>query len=307
MAVEIDRSGYGDALLIPYFDVNNVDTLVSIESNSQEFQVVRVRFRSGSNGAEVLAFTLCLAPSGSWTAGITFNGSTAHVISSSSMLADGAPGLDRVLAGNTTRGYIEVIGLREGGATHAVCFDPSLGGDTSNFALLGRTYYVAAATTPILAFGSNAIAFRDFSTVKLSEAATMSGNAGVADALILSGNFSGTAFTSRFFVSSALQAETHIVLTFPAGPTGCGSCTVPNQLLITPFADSGSALPSVTRPAGQVVTVVALTSGDIPAAEGSLILTASPVSPLPAVALIIQTTSSTATVFYNVLFQGQLF
>src|SRR3972149_5735394 len=74
MAAEVDRGGYGDAILIPYFDVNNVDTLISIESNITVFQVVRVRFRSAGTGAEVLAFTVCLAPAGSWPAPMILNG-----------------------------------------------------------------------------------------------------------------------------------------------------------------------------------------------------------------------------------------
>jgi len=307
MAAEVDRGGYGDAILIPYFDVNNVDTLISIESNILEFQVVRVRFRSANTGVDALAFTLCLAPAGSWTAGMSFNGATARVVSSSSMLADGASGLDRLLAGNTTRGYIEVIGLREGGATPAVCSDPFQGDDTSNSSLLARTYYVAAASTPILAFGTNAIALRDFSTVKLPESATLFGDAGVAEALILNSNFSGTYFASRFFISPPMQAETKIVLTFPAGAGGCPFCTIPGELLITPFADGGTQLPSLTRPAGQVVSVITLTGADIIAAEGSFVLEATTFDPLPAVALIIQTTSSSAAIFFNVLFQGQLF
>jgi len=307
LAAEVDRGGYGDAILIPYFDVNNVDTLISIESNLVAFQVVRVRFRSASTGAEALAFTLCLAPAGSWTAVMSFNGATAQITSSSLMLADGAPGLDRLLAGNTTRGYIEIIGLREGGMTQAVCSDPSQGGDTSNFSLLARTYYVAAATAPILAFGTNAIAFRDFSTVKLAESATMFGNADVAEALILNSNFSGTSFASRFFISPPLQAETRIVLTFPAGAGGCGLCAIPSQVLIAPFGDDGTQLPLLTRPAGQVVSLITLTGGDIPAAEGSFVLQATPFNTLPAIALIIQTTSSSAAIFFNVLFQGQLF
>ena len=307
MAAEVDRGGYGDALLFPYFDVNNVDTLISIESNILAFQVVRVRFRSANTGAEVLAFTVCLAPAGSWTAGMTFNGATARVTSSSSMLADGEPGLDRLLAGNTTRGYMEVIGLREGDMTQAVCSDPSQGGQTSNFSLLGRTYYVAAGTTPIVAFGTNAIAIRDFSTVKLLESATMFGNAAVAEALILNSNFSGTSFASRFFIAPDLQAETLIVVTFPVGGSGCAFCTIPNQVLITPFADDGTQLPPLSRPAGQVVNLFTLRAGDLASAEGSFVLEATTFDPLPAVALIILTTSRTGSIFFNILNQGQLF
>ena len=229
-ALEVDRGGYGDALLIPYFDVTNLDTLISIESNNMTYQVVQVRFRAAATGAEALAFTLCLTPLGSWTAGMTANGSTAQILSSSTMLADGTPGLNRLLAGNTTRGYIEVIGLREGGTSQAICADPSQGAATSNFSLLARTYYVAAATTPILAFGTNAIAFRDFSTVKLSGSETMLGNQAVAQALTANSNFSGTAFSFRYFVEPSLQAQTVIVLTFPAGADGCAACAIPPQV-----------------------------------------------------------------------------
>ena len=87
-ALEVDRGGYGDALLVPYFDVNNLNTLLSIESNNFMYQVVRVRFRSATSGTEALAFTLCLAPAGSWTAAMVSTGTTAQIVSGSSMLAD---------------------------------------------------------------------------------------------------------------------------------------------------------------------------------------------------------------------------
>ncbi len=307
-ALEVDRGGFGDALLLPYFDVNNLDTLISIESNNMTFQVARVRFRSATTGADVLAFTLCLTPLGSWTAAMTSTGATAQIVSSSPMLADGAPGLNRLLAGNTTRGYIEVIGLREGGATQAICSDSSQGAATSNFSLLARTYYVDPAKSPILAFGTNAIALRDFSTVKLSEDVTLFGNEQVAWALIGNSNFSGTAFISRYFVDPAFAAETQIVLTFPTGVGGCSSCAIPGQVLITPFAEDGTPLPSLSRPAGQVVNLIILTSADLASPSGLFLMTATPVTTLPAIGLVIQTTSSTSgLIFFNVLFQGQLF
>ena len=306
--LEVDRGGLGDALLLPYFDVNNLNTLLSIESNNLTFQVVRVRFRSATTGAEALAFNLCLAPTGSWTAAMVFTGTTAQVISGSSMLVDGALGLNRLLAGNTTRGYIEVIGLREGGATQAICSDPSQGAATSNFSLLARVYYVDPVKNPVLAFGTNAIALRDFSTVKLSDGATLFGNEQVALALIDNSNFSGTGFTSRYFVDPTFTAETQIILTFPAGAGGCVSCTIPGQLLITPFAEDGTLLPSLSRPAGQVVNSIILTAADLASPAGLFLMTATPVTTLPAIGLVIQTTASTSgPIFFNVLFQGQLF
>ena len=75
-------------------------------------------------------------------------------------------------------------------------------------------------------------------------------------------------------------------------------------MLIAPFADNGSLSASVTRAAGQVVNIITLMAADIPSAEGSFVLIASPVDTLPAIALIIQTASSTGAIFYNVLFQG---
>jgi len=308
LAVEVDRGGFGDALLIPYFDVNNLNTLISIESNNMTFQVVRVRFRSATTGAEALAFNLCLAPTGSWTAAMSSNGTTAQIVSASPMLVDGMPGLNQLLDGNTMRGYIEVIGLREGGATQAICTDLSQGAATSNFSLLARTYYVDPSKSPILAFGTNAIALRDFSTVKLSEGETMFGNGNVAAALIANSNFSGTGFSSRYFVDSTFAAETLIILTFPTGAGGCSTCTIPSQVLITPFAEDGTQLPSLSRPAGQVVNVIGLTAADLNSPAGLFLLTASPVNTLPAIGLVIQMTADlSAPVFFNVLFQGQLF
>jgi len=307
-AIEVDRGGFGDALLIPYFDVNNLNTLISIESNNMAFQVARVRFRSATIGADVLAFTLCLTPLGSWTAAMTSNGTTAQILSSSPMLVDGVPGLDRLLAGNTTRGYIEVMGLREGGTTEAICSDPSQGAATSNFSLLARTYYVDPSKNPILAFGANAIALRGFSTVKLSGSETVFGNADVAQALIENSSFSGTAFSSRYFVAPDFQAETVLVLTFPMGAGGCAACTIPDQVLITPFTEEGTQLPSLSRSAGQVVNVIKLTAADISSPGGLFLMTATPVNALPVIGLVIQTTSSmSGPVFFNVLFQGQLF
>lgn len=307
-AMEVDRGGFGDALLIPYFDVNNLNTLISIESNNMTFQVVRVRFRSATIGVEALAFNLCLTPTGSWTAEMSSNGATAQIVSFSSMLADGAPGLNQLLAGDTTRGYIEVIGLREGGATQAICTDSSQGAATSNFSLSARTYYVDPSKSPILAFGTNAIAFRDFSTVKLSESATLAGNGNVAAALVANSNFSGTGLSSRYFVDPDFAAETLIILTFPAGAGGCSACTIPSQAVITPFSEDGIELPSLSRPIGQVVNVISLTAADVSSPAGLFLLTATPVDVLPAIGLAIQTTSSqSGPVFFNVLFQGQLF
>ena len=308
LAIEVDRGGFGDALLIPYFEVNNLNTLISIESNNMTFQVVRVRFRSATTGAEALAFNLCLTPAGSWTAEVSSNGATAQVISSSPMLADGMPGLNRLLAGNITRGYIEIIGLREGGTTQAICTDPSQGAATSNFSLLARTYYVDPSKSPILAFGTNAIALRDFSTAKLSESATMFGNGNVAAALIANSNFSGTGLSARYFVDPTFAAETVIIVTFPAGAGGCSACTIPGQALITPFAEDGTQLSSLSRAAGQVVNVIGLTAADLSSPAGLFLLTGTPVTALPAVGLVIQTTSSaTGPIFFNVLFPGQLF
>jgi hypothetical protein len=308
LAMEVDRGGFGDALLIPYFDVNNLNTLISIESNNMTFQVVRVRFRSATTGVEALAFNLCLAPTGSWTAAMSSNGATAQIVSSSPMLADGMPGLNQLLAGDTTRGHIEIIGLREGGATQAICTDPSQGAATSNFSLLARTYYVDPSKSPILAFGTNAVALRGFSTVKLSESVTMFGNSDVAAAVIAHSNFSGTALSSRYFVDPNFAAETIIVLAFPSGAGGCSACTIPSHVLITPFAEDGTQLPSLSRPAGQVVNVIGLTAADLSSPAGLFLLTATPVNALPAVGLVIQTTASqSGPIFFNVLFQGQLF
>ena len=79
-------------------------------------------------------------------------------------------------------------------------------------------------------------------------------------------------------------------------------------MLITPFIEEGAQLPSLSRPAGHVVNLITLTTVDVASTGGLFLMTATPVDTLPAVALVIQTTSSmSGPIFFNVLFPGQLF
>jgi len=75
-----------------------------------------------------------------------------------------------------------------------------------------------------------------------------------------------------------------------------------------PRSASRSPLPALSRPAGQVVNLIILTSAALASPSGLFLMTATPVTTLPAIGLVIQTTSSTSgLIFFNVLFQGQLF
>lgn len=81
------------------------------------------------------------------------------------------------------------------------------------------------------------------------------------------------------------------------------------RCLITPFADDGTPLPSLSRPAGQVVNVIPLTAADLSAPAGLFLVTANatPVPALSVAGLVIHTTNPGGSIFYTVLFPGQLF
>src|SRR4051812_19657135 len=72
-AVTLDPDGVGQALIFPYYTVQQgrggaFNTYVSVVNHSAAAKAVRVRFREARNGAEVLRFNLYLGPQDVWTA-----------------------------------------------------------------------------------------------------------------------------------------------------------------------------------------------------------------------------------------------
>src|SRR5262249_54789659 len=71
-AVFIDPQGYGDALLYPYYTVQEANgtaynSYFSVVNTNTDVKVVKVRFREGKASAEVLDFNLYLSPNDVWT------------------------------------------------------------------------------------------------------------------------------------------------------------------------------------------------------------------------------------------------
>lgn len=309
----------GDALIFPLFDVNNLQTLIAIESFTDRTALHLVRFHD-ENGTSVLSFELCLTPFSTWTAAIYRDGSITRVVSGSTLPVNGeANPLNTILSGNPTRGFIEVIGLR-GTTTDtsdtAICLaDSVLAEEVSNSAVMGKAYYVNPAQSSILAYGANALAIKDFAAGKIRDG-TVVGNAGVADALILqgtqiAGHESSTMFGSRYFVDPAFGAETQVVMTFATGPTtgGCPSCRIPSRLLFFPVPEDSSLLTTsfIRATSGRRVNVFTMTGGNVSSPSGVLRIVEFELccrNSIPVTGFVVQTTSTPppGQPFFSVLF-----
>jgi hypothetical protein len=304
----------GDALVFPLFDVNNLHTLIAIESATNRTDLHLVRFRD-ENGTSVLSFTLCLTPFSSWTADVYRDGSATKVVSGSTLMVNGSTiPLDTTLTGNPTRGFIEVIGLRQTTSAisdTAICTDSTLGEEVKNYALMGKAYFVNPSLSTILAYGTNAMAFKDFALTKITNG-TVVANQAVANALILQGTqvagFESSTFESRYFVDPAFGAETQMVMSFATGPTtgGCPGCRVPTTLHFMPVAEDGTVLAVFDRgTGGKHVNVFSITGGDIASPGGVLAVTdIGGLVVTPVTGFAVQTTSAPppGQPFFNVLF-----
>jgi hypothetical protein len=75
-AIFQDPNGLGEALIYPYYTVNNdpagnaFNTFISVVNTTTDVKVVKVRFREGKNSAEVLDFNLYLSPNDVWTGAV---------------------------------------------------------------------------------------------------------------------------------------------------------------------------------------------------------------------------------------------
>src|SRR5258708_21949582 len=149
-AVYVSDSGFGEALIYPYYTVrstegNAFNTYVSIANGDTAAKALRVRFREGRNGREVAGFNLFLGPRAIWAGAIVPSGAGARLISPdpacvSPALADsgfGTPGFVEFSAttfsganadtfGQTVdrvrEGYIEVLEMGALTAQAPSCF-----------------------------------------------------------------------------------------------------------------------------------------------------------------------------------------
>lgn len=71
LAVNISHNGYGQAIILPYYTVNNdLNTYVTVNNSTDDFKAIKVHFREGKEGKAVLTFNLYLAPLDIWAGGI---------------------------------------------------------------------------------------------------------------------------------------------------------------------------------------------------------------------------------------------
>lgn len=75
-AVHVNPDGLGQALIYPYYTVQNAGTgtfasLLSVVNSTASAKAVKVRFLEGKNSREVLDFNLYLSPRDVWVAGVT--------------------------------------------------------------------------------------------------------------------------------------------------------------------------------------------------------------------------------------------
>ena len=71
--MQLDPDGHGEVLIYPYFTAqdsegNDFNTYISVVNDSYDAKALRVRFREGRNGHELMSFNLLLEPKGTWTA-----------------------------------------------------------------------------------------------------------------------------------------------------------------------------------------------------------------------------------------------
>jgi hypothetical protein len=75
-AMQLDPDGLGQVLIYPYFTAqedgegNAFNTYLSIVNNTKGAKALRVRFREGRNGRELISFNLLVGPYDTWTAAV---------------------------------------------------------------------------------------------------------------------------------------------------------------------------------------------------------------------------------------------
>lgn len=77
-AVKISDTDQGQALIFPYYSVqNDLRNLITIQNNSNQYKAILIEFREGFNGQPVLPINVYLSPLESWT-GQLVSGVSSH-------------------------------------------------------------------------------------------------------------------------------------------------------------------------------------------------------------------------------------
>lgn len=70
-AVHVSPNGTGQVLIFPYYTVRNgFNTLLSVTNTQKNTKAVKVQFREGMNGRDVMNFNLFLSPNDTWTGAV---------------------------------------------------------------------------------------------------------------------------------------------------------------------------------------------------------------------------------------------
>ncbi|TDR20675.1 hypothetical protein [Marinicella litoralis] len=70
-AVNTNPGGYGEAVILPYYTVNNnLNTVMTINNSTEMTKAIKVHFREGREGKAVLTFNVYLGPNDIWAAAL---------------------------------------------------------------------------------------------------------------------------------------------------------------------------------------------------------------------------------------------
>jgi hypothetical protein len=115
--MSVANNGLGDLALIPYYTVqDNWGTGVHVINSSNRTQVVKLRFRRGSDSLDALDFNLVLSPYDEWTGFMNDTDGTIAVTSQDSsctapLFEDGRFEMPNIYRSGADEGYIEVIAM----------------------------------------------------------------------------------------------------------------------------------------------------------------------------------------------------
>jgi hypothetical protein len=130
-AVNVSLDGSGQALLYPYYNVNDGNvTFVSVTNTTSVAKAVKVRFREGAGSEDVFDFSLYLSPEDVWVAAVSRTGDSVNLtvpsdtsctVPAASVLATVAFNPTRIdgavytgdIPNRLSEGHIEIIEMAE--------------------------------------------------------------------------------------------------------------------------------------------------------------------------------------------------
>lgn len=117
-AQTIANNGLGDAALVPYYTVNDgFGTGVHVINTSNKTQVVKLRFRRGSDSMDAMDFNIIMSPYDEWTGFLQKDDAGLLSVSSQDstctapLFEDGNFQMPNIYSSGAEEGYIEVIAM----------------------------------------------------------------------------------------------------------------------------------------------------------------------------------------------------